>query len=310
MVVLGLMALLLAGCRPAETTPAGGEAAAQQNPQMTEMMQYLKENNASFEDLKEQLQQLRSQEEDRSGVKALGEDLQVVKALVSAARQAATDKKSPETTAALERLAPALISLRAGLPAAKVTEAVERAAAALNSYQVADAVKIASHDLLQAKDVCENAPATLSPDVLKDLDSAKGKVDKQDVSGANQALLGILKTLGNDESVRTAAQALATTRGAEDAVGQGAWVVVLAQMDYLDSLLATLSQKVEGAQTAVSGEQAPGTAAGGEAQPGAAAANALAAPEASNALAPEAEPAPPAPAAAAPAQGATATKKR
>ena len=298
MLVLGLTLLLFAGCRPAETT-GGGESAPQQNPQMTEMLQYLKESNASFEDLKEQLQQLRASEEDRSGVKALGEDLQVAKALVSATRKAATDKKGPETTAALERLVPALTSLRANLPAAKVTEAVERAAAALNSYQVADAVKYAAHDLLTAKDVCLNSPATLSPDVLKDLDSAKGKVDKQEISGANEALLAILKTLGNDESVRTAAQALATARGAEDAAGQTAWVVVLAQMDYLDSLLSTLSQKVEGAQTAVSGEKAPGTAGA------AAASNAMVAPpaEATNELAPApaAAAAPAAPAAAEPA---------
>jgi hypothetical protein len=290
--VLGLVALLVGGCRPAETAVGNG-LAEQNNPQLTEMMQYLKENNASFEDMKQQLQQLRAQQEDPGGVRALGEDLQVAKALVSATRKAATDKKGPETTAALERLAPALVSLRANLPAAKVTETVERAAAALNSYQVADAVKIASHDLLQGKDFCENAPATLSPDVLKDLDSAKGKVDKQEISGANEALLGILKTLGNDESVRTAAQALATARGAEEAAGEGAWVVVLAQMDYLDSLLSTLSQKIEGAKTAVSGEKAPGTAAGGEQPAAAAASNAMAPAEAvSNAVAPVAAAAP------------------
>jgi hypothetical protein len=295
MLVLGLTLLVFAGCRPAETT-SGGEN-AEQNTQTNEILGTVKSTSASLQDLREEVDRLNAQQEDRSGVKALTEDLQVARALIGATRKAATDKKGPETTAALERLVPALISLRANLPAAKVTEAVERAAAALNSYQVADAVKYAAHDLLTAKDVCLNAPATLSPDVLKDLDSAKGKVDKQDVTGANEALLAILKTLGNDESVRAAAQAVATARGAEDSAGQTAYVVVLAQMDYLDTLLSTLSQKIEGAKTAVAGQQVPGTAgAGAEA-----ASNAMEAPETSNALGPAPEPAPAAPAAAEPA---------
>ncbi len=231
------------------------------------MLDYLKQNNATFEEMKQQLQQLRAQQEDPSGVRALGEDLQVVKALVGAARRAATDKKTPETGAALGRLVPALISLRATLPAARVAEAVERAAAALNSYQATDAVKIASRNLMQAKDICLSAPATLSPNVLKELENAKAQVDKQNVAGGNEALLGLLKTLQDDESVRTADQALATARGAQEALGQGAWVVVLAQMDYLETLLAALSQKVEGAKTAIGGEQAPATAGGGEGKP-------------------------------------------
>lgn len=293
--ILGLTSLLIAGCRPASQTPTAAEgASAQQQQQMQEMLDYLKQNNATFEEMKQQLQQLRAQQEDPSGVRALGEDLQVAKALVGAARRAAGEKRVAETGAALERLIPALIALRATLPAARVAEAVERAAAALNSYQAADAVKIASRNLMQAKDICLSAPATLSPNVLKELESAKAQVDKQNVSGGNEALLGLLKTLQEDESVRTAAQALAAGRGAQEALGLGAWVVVLAQMDYLDTLLAALAQKVEGAKTAVSGEQPPATAGGGEARPEAPAPTSAPPPAAGASGQPAAAPTPPA----------------
>jgi hypothetical protein len=270
MLTLGLALLLAGGCRLAPQTAAtgaGGEANAQQQAQFQEMLDYLKQNNQSFEDMKQQLQQMRAQQDDPSGVRALGEDVLVAKALVNRARKAAADKKAPETEVFLERLVPALISLRASLPAAKVAEAVERATAALNSLQTDEAVKVASRDLLQAKDICVSAPPTLSPNVLKDLEGAKNQVDKADVSGASSALPAILKTLGNDEAVRAAAQALAAARGAQDALGQGAWGVVIAEFDYLDGLLATLSQKVEGASTAAAGEQPPATAGGGEAKP-------------------------------------------
>ncbi len=260
MLILGLMLLLLGGCRPASTTPAPTDTPTAESAELQNLKVALEQYGGNMQALLDEVRQLKSQQEDPGGVKLLSEDLQVIKALTGAARKAASEKQVAQTGAALERLVPALISLRATLPAARVAAAVERAAAALNSYQVEDAVKIASRDLMQAKDICISAPATLSPNVLKDLESAKAQVDKQDVTGANATLLAILKTLASDESVRSAAQALAAGRGAQEALGQEAWVVVLAQLDYLDGLLAGLAQKVEGARTAIAGEQPAATA--------------------------------------------------
>lgn len=298
MLIIGLALLILGGCRPASTTTAPAATNTAESAELQNLKTALEQYGGNMQSLLDEVRQLKSQQEDPGGVKVLSEDLQVIKALVGAARKAATDKQVPETGAALERLLPALISLRGTLPAARVAAAVERTAAALNSYQAEDAVKIASRDLMQAKDICISAPATLSPNVLKDLENAKAQVDKQDVAGANGTLLGILKTLAGDESSRTAAQALATGRGAQEALGQEAWVVVLAQLDYLDSLLAGLAQKVEGARTAIAGEKPAATAAGGEAQSGTPPAGtppaAEAQPSAPGTPAPGAPPAPPA----------------
>ncbi len=230
------------------------------------MKKALDQYGGNLQGLLDEFRQMKAQQEDTGGVKALGEDIQVCRALSSAARRAANDKKPTETAAALNRLGPALISLRATLPAARVAEAVERAAAALNSYETEDAVKIASRDLMQAQEIRGSAPATLAPDILKDLESAKQQVGKSDISAANQTLLRIIDTLAGDESVRSAAQALATGRGAQEALGREAWGVVLAELDNLDALLAALGQKVEGAKTALAGEK-PLATAGGETKP-------------------------------------------
>lgn len=263
LLVLGALLLVLFGCRPAAQGTAaspGEQLNTQQQQQIAEILAYLKEKDTSLEALRQEISRLRAEGEDPGGARALREDIQVAKALVSAARKYAADKQQQETQALLERLVPALISLRANLPAARVSQAVERAAAALHSYQPQEAVQIASRNLLQATDLLMKAPPTLAPTVAKDLESVKAQIDKQNLAGADESLLAIIKTLASDESVRAAAQALAAARGAQEALGQGAWIVVTAQLDFLDSLLATLQQKAEGPSTAVSGEQAPTTA--------------------------------------------------
>jgi hypothetical protein len=290
LVTLGLV-LCLAGCRPAAPTAAAGGLDTAQQQQMNEIMAYMKDKDASLESLRDEVRQLRSQEEDPGGAKALAEDVRVAKALASAARKGAADKSAADTQAALDRLVPALMTLRTNLPSARVAQSLERALEVIHSYPAQDAANLASRYLLQATDICLKAPPTLAPTVTKDIESAKGQVDKQDLAGAGNSLLALLKTLAADESLQTAARSVAAGRGANEALTQGAWVVVTAQLDYLDTLLATLQQKAEGAATSVNPEQPAATGSAAPAEP----APAAAAP--ANELAPAAPVAPVAPAA-------------
>ncbi len=306
LVTLGLI-LALSGCRPAAPTAAAGGLDTQQQQQMSEIMAYMKDKDASLESLRDEVRQLRSQEEDPGGVKALAEDVRVAKALASEARKGAADKSAASTAAALDRLTPALISLRATLPSARVASALERSLEVMHSYAATDAVNLASRYLLQATDICLKAPPTLAPTVAKDIESAKAQVDKQDLAAAGNSILAVLKTLAGDESLLTANRALAAGRGAQESLGQGAWVVVTAQLDYLDTLLASLQQKAEGASTAVTPEQPAAT---GSAAPANELAPPAAAPAEATPAAPAVAPVAPVPAPAAPATSPAASAPR
>ena len=216
------------------------------------MLALLKENNLSLTEMRQML----AREEDPGGARALREDVRVAKALVGAARQAASDKSAPNAQAGLARLASALLELRADLPAARLTQCAERALQAISNYQAQEATSVASRSLLEASSLATKAPATLVPTVVKDLEAAKAQVDKQDLQGAQNALLPLLKRLAEEESLRGVDRALAAARGAQEALGQEAWQVLGAQLDYLDGLLAALQQKVEGAITPLTPQQA------------------------------------------------------
>lgn len=265
LVVVAALAVLLAGCRPVTPGPAPppevGAPSGQLNPQQqqltSEILSYLKEKETSLDALRQEIRQLRTRAEDPGGVKALGEDVRVAKALVGAARKAVSDKSEEQAAQTLQRLVPALVSLRGSLPAARITQELERALQAISSYQAEESVNVASRSLLRASDLAVKAPATLAPTVLKEIESAKAQVDKQDLAGAGDSILGILRRLGGDDSLQKADRVLAAARGAGQALDQEAWPVVTAQLDFIDALLSGLQQKIEGTTTQVTSEAAP-----------------------------------------------------
>jgi hypothetical protein len=212
-------------------------------------MDYMKEKDASLAELRDEIRQLRAQEEDPGGMKALREDVRVCKALVGAARKTASEKNFSGTQSAVGRLVPALISLRATLPASRMAEEIERALQALVSFQPQEAQNVASRSLLRATDIAMKAPPTLAPTVIKDTEAAKSQVDKSNLVGARNGLLDLLKRLNADDSALTADHALAAARMTQSALDLGAGGVVQAQLDYLDQLLTGLQQKIEGALT-------------------------------------------------------------
>lgn len=258
LVVVVTLAVLLAGCRPASQAPASPGMSApsvhldpQQQRLTSEILSYLKERETSLEELREEIRQLRTREEDPGGVKALREDVRVAKALIGAARKAASAKSGAQTAQALQRLVPALIALRGNLPAARITQELERALQAISTYQAEESINVASRSLLRATDIAVKAPPTLAPTLIKEIESAKGQVDKQDLARAGSSILEVLERLGNDESLQSADRVLAGAQGATQALGQEAWPVVTAQLDFIDTLLSSLQQKIEGAMTTV-----------------------------------------------------------
>jgi hypothetical protein len=259
-VLTGFLLLLLAGCKSTTQAPGGAAVTDQQQQGMQDILNYMKEKDTSLDSLRQEIAQLRAQESDPGGVKALSEDVRVARALVGAARTAASAKSGANTQTAVTRLQAALISLRANLPAARMAEAVERSLTALESYQPQDAQNVASRDLLQATDIAMKAPATLVPTVIKDIESAKAQVDRQDLAGAKSSLLDILKRVSAEDSLQTADHVLSAAHMTQDALDLGASAVVQAQLDYMDQLLTGLQQKVEGALTPL--EPSPGAATG------------------------------------------------
>lgn len=278
-----ILLLSLIGCRLSSEPPAGpSQVSGQQEQQMAEIMAYLKEKDASLDELRNEIRELRATEDDPGGIKALKEDVRVCKALVGAARKAASEKTLPPVGNALRRLIPALTSLRAMLPAARMAEHIERALQAMESYQPQDAQSVASRSLLQTTDIAMKAPPTLAPTVIRDIESAKAQVDRSEFGAARDSLLSILERLTNEESVHSADRALAAARMAQSALDLSALGILQAQLDYMDQVLSELQQKIEGAITPLAPAQpeqgATAPAAAQPATPEAAAAPAIAAP--------------------------------
>ena len=232
-----------------------------QQKEMQEILDYMKQKDTSLESLRQEISQLRAQESDPGGVRALSEDVRVARALVGATRRAVAEPGAPNAPAQVARLVPGLVSLRANLPAARMAQSVERALWALESYQAQEAQNAASRNLLQATDIAMKAPATLVPTVLRDLEAAKAQVDRGELQPAKTALLDILKRVSNEESLNTLDHLLATARLTQSALDLGATAVVQAQLDYMDQLLTALQQKVDGALTPIAPAPATGEAA-------------------------------------------------
>lgn len=258
-----LLLTLLLGCRVTNEAPAGsgGGVTSEQQKEMQEILDYMKQKDTTLESLRQEISQLRAQESDPGGVRALSEDVRVARALVGATRRAAAEAGAPNAPAQVQRLIPALVSLRANLPAARMAQSLERALQVMESYQPQEAQNAASRNLLLATDIAMKAPATLVPTVLRDLESAKAQVDRGELAAAKSALLDILKRVAAEESLSTLDHLLAAARLTQSALDLGAIPVVQAQLDYMDQLLTGLQQKVDGALTPLTPAPATGEAA-------------------------------------------------
>ncbi len=260
--LVAVVGLVLGACRPESQKPAkpaqpSAQISNQQQQLMEEILGYLKQSGSTLETLAREVQRRETLERVPSGIERLGTDVRVAKALVSAARRAATAKSTEKTAGTLGRLGPVLVGLRSQIPAALITQHLERALVAISTSSAEEAVNLASAYLLGAVDVAMKAPARLVPDVMKDIEKAKARVDGNNLTkGANQ-ILTILERLSEHESISLVEKAIGEARSAQEAVAREAWPVVAAELDQLDRLLAELQEKIEGEVTAVEAEEVP-----------------------------------------------------
>ena len=264
-VILALVGLVVGSCRPAsevQPPPAaeprvGAEGSVVDQEVLGEIRDYLKESGSTLDALVQEVQRRETLERVPGGIAALGTDVRVAKALVGAARRAATSKGVDKTTAALNRLYPALGNLRSQIPAALITQHLERALVAISTSSAEEAVNLASGYLLKAVDVAMQSPARIVPDVMQDIERAKSSVDKNNLGKGANEILAVLDKLAGHESIEIVEKAIGEAAAAQQAVGREAWPVISAELDQLDGLLAKLQEKIEEEMTTVTVEEVP-----------------------------------------------------
>ena len=272
-VLVAVVFLFVMGCQresrvAVSPEPQPPQVSSEQQELLEEILQYTRDTGSTVEQLAEEARRREALEQAPRGVAAIGDDLRVAKALVAAARSAATSKQSEKTAAALGRLAPTLTVLRSEIPAAAIAQHLERALVAISSLLAPEAVNVASGSLLAAIDTAIQAPAPLVPEVVKAVERAKSSVDANQLENAAGQILEILGKLQGDDTVEMLDRMLAGVRGAHEALSRHGWLVVTAELDQLDAALSQLQEKVGGVTTVTEepGEGIEATKAEGEAE--------------------------------------------
>ena len=268
-VVLLLCSLFVIGCRPEEpgaaapTQPEQPQISTEQQQLLQKILEYQQQTGNTPDQILEALRQQQAPAKAPTAAQAIGEDLQVAKALLAAGRSAATAKEAQTTAATLHRLRPALVGLRAELPGAVIAQNLERALVALNTQAAQEGANAASAALLAALEATRQAPAALVPEVVQSLESAKASVDSNQIEPAKTAIVQMLGQLQADATLKLLDGALAAVQGAEEALNRAAWPVVIAEFDELDMVLSRLQEKVGATTTVSSTPPGPGAGASG-----------------------------------------------
>lgn len=313
-------ALCLAlGCERKAATDAAGSTATTQDQSaqaLQEIKTYQQENGKSLQELLESMKRQQELQATQAGDPPLVRDLAAARFFLSDAQKAADAKNAESMASALRPLKRTLTAMAAELPGTLIAQHVDRALYLIRNQQAIGSreLTVASPELSAASDASINGrPASVVPDVLGDIKSAKAAVGKGDAQAALQALQSALTGTGKDALAGTVARALGSIRGADDALGRFAWPVVSAELGELDSILTELSrtvapQTVPAAKTTTM-ETAPATGAATSAVPGAATSSVPAAAEpATQPVAPAATTTPPATAPVAPTTAPPATQ--
>lgn len=242
---------LIVGCERKASTEAGGSSAtAPQDPNaqaLQQLAESTKENNQSLKELVNTVNQQKELEAQRAGEPPLLRDLAAARFYLSDAQKAADAKNAESMTAALRPLKRVLSAMAAELPGTLIAQHIDRAVYLIRNQQAVGSRELtaASPELSAASEASSNGrPAAAAVDVLNDLKSAKAAVGRGDAAEALKALQSALADLGKDAMVGTMVRALASIRGAEEALGRFAWPVVSAELGELDNLLSELSKTV------------------------------------------------------------------
>ena len=155
-VLVAVVFLFVMGCQresrvAVSPEPQPPQVSSDQQELLEEILQYTRDTGSTVEQLAEEARRREALEQAPRGVAAIGDDLRVAKALVAAARSAATSKQSEKTAAALGRLAPTLTVLRSEIPAAAIAQHLEQDITCLVAETVVDAFEAIEIDQYQAE---------------------------------------------------------------------------------------------------------------------------------------------------------------
>ena len=241
---------LVVGCERKASTDAAGSATTSQDQSaqaLQEIKAYQQENGKSLQELLESMKRQQELQATQAGDPPLVRDLAAARFYLSDAQKAADAKNAESMAAALRPLKRVLTVMAAELPGTLIAQHVDRASYLIRNQQAIGSRELtaASPELSAASDASINGrPAAVVPDVLGDIKSAKSAVGKGDAAAALQALQSALAGVGKDPLAGTVAHALASVRGAEDAVEREAWPVLSAELAWLDSTLTDLSKTI------------------------------------------------------------------
>jgi hypothetical protein len=257
-VAVVIMLVGLVGCN---RTPAGqpgavndGESEAQRDELLKAMLQYQKETGESLQTLKEEIQRRQSLEADKAGDPPVVRDLGVTRYALSEAQKAAQAKNAEAMGTALGRLKRVLAALAAELPAAVIIQHADRAQYYVQTQQAVGSREFvnASLALLSASDAAlKGRPASLVPEVLKDIEAAKSAADKGSAEDALRALGDVITKASGHPSLAQVRRMAAAVRGAEEALFRQAWPVIGAELTELEERLDELSKGLMPAAEAV-----------------------------------------------------------
>lgn len=273
-VAVVVMLVSWTGCN---RTPAGqpgatseGENEAQRDELLKAMLQYQKETGESLQTLKEEIQRRQSLEADKAGDPPVVRDLGVTRFALSEAQKAAQAKNAEALGTAVARLKRVLAALGAELPAAVIIQHADRAQYYVQTQQAVGSREFvnASLALLSASDAAlKGRPASLVPDVLKDIEAAKSAADKGNAEDALRSLGEVITKASGHPSLAQVRRMAAAVRGAEEALFRQAWPVVGAELTELEERLDELSKGLVPATETVT--STPATPASANGQPAA-----------------------------------------
>lgn len=249
--------VVLVGCETTPTGTAGGSTSHQtisekQLELLDRIIKYQERTGVKLEALASEAERRQALAEAAAGPPDVVKDLGAAQSVLSQAAAAAQVGDEDRTASALGRLSGIVLSMRAELPAAVMCQQVERAMGALQATD--PRLHEASAALLVALDTgVRNTTPRLVPEVLKDIQLAKGHVDNARPVAAVTVLEAVLRKSSKETVARLLAKAGAGVAGAQDALQREAWPVVQAELIEVDRLLGEASARVQPTPEPVTG---------------------------------------------------------
>jgi hypothetical protein len=250
--LIALAIPLAVGCLGCKKTTVGPTGASTEASDGTEQIlaEIRKVQQATGSDLRALTEEVKRQQElaaEKSGDPPVARDLAVLRLALSEAKQAVEAKDAAVTEAALSRMERACQAMAAELPAGLVAQHVDRALTVVRQQEAAGSTEymVASLSLLAASEAAVNGrPPALVPDVLNELDAAKGSLDGGNAAEARKSLATVLEKATGHPAMVVMARVRLALSGAREALMRQAWPVVAAELAEIEGRAKELAATV------------------------------------------------------------------